>query len=204
MRLLDRAVHEHGATRAELDGVLRVQPEPSKIRNRIPERVGKRLNERAATRRASLVEHYVVDCLVFNLEALDVLTADVDNKVDVGTEFERGGKVRDGFDYAVIELQARFYQLFAIARNRRGGYRNSLAHESVELLQFFGDDVERLAAVFDVVAEKKLLIFGQEHDLGRGRACVYAQVRLAAICTYIAAANVRAAVTVDKLVVVRL
>ena len=55
----------------------------------VTHRAGERFDERAAAGRARLVERDVVDALVADFEALDVLTADVDDKINIRAEVPR-------------------------------------------------------------------------------------------------------------------
>ena len=59
------------------------QTQLGEILNLVAQRAGKRLQERAAAGGAGLVEEDVVDDAVVNLEALDILPADVDDEIDV-------------------------------------------------------------------------------------------------------------------------
>ena len=49
----------------------------------------KGLYERAAARGTSLVEHDAVDSFIFYLEALDVLSADIDDEIDLGGQLSQ-------------------------------------------------------------------------------------------------------------------
>jgi hypothetical protein len=62
--------------------------------------VGEVGDERAAARRAGLVEHDVLDDAILDLEALHVLPADVEDEVHVGHEGLGAAEVGDGLDLA--------------------------------------------------------------------------------------------------------
>ena len=60
------------------------QPQLRKFLDVIAQRIGKGLQKRAAARRTGLVQENIVDGAVADLEALDVLAADIDDKIHVG------------------------------------------------------------------------------------------------------------------------
>ena len=119
LRLLDRAVHEHRAAAAQLHGVFGEQAELGKLVDLHAHRLGKGLNERAAAGRARLVEHDVVDGAVFDLKALDVLPADVDDEIYFGIEMHRRFEVRHRFHDAEIRLDGGLDEVLAVAGGRR-------------------------------------------------------------------------------------
>ena len=147
LRLLDRAVHEHGTARTQLDGVFREQPEAGKLVDLHAHRLCERLNERSAPRRARLVEHDGIDGAVLDLEALDVLPADVDDEIHVGIEIERGFEMRDRFHDAEIDLERRFEHILAVSRHARAPDDDPVLNEPVDLAQPVRDNVERLSVV---------------------------------------------------------
>ena len=103
LRLLHGGVHEHRATGAEVDRAIRKQTEFCKILNRVTQRTRKRLEERAAAGGTSLVEENIVDDAVFDLETLDVLTADVDDEIDLRVKRARRVEMRHRLYDAVID-----------------------------------------------------------------------------------------------------
>ena len=105
LRLLYGAVHEDGAARAEVDGVLGEETELREFGDIVAERHCKGLYERAAARRARLVEHDAVNCAVSDFEALDVLTADIEDEIDLGHEIFRRRVVGDGFNNSLVRMK---------------------------------------------------------------------------------------------------
>ena len=92
LRLLDRRVHKHGAARAEVDRMLRKQAELAELLDGVAHRARERLDKRAAAGRAGLVQRNVVDAFVADFEAFDVLTADVDDEIDVRLKWRAARK----------------------------------------------------------------------------------------------------------------
>ena len=76
------------------------------------------MKKRAAARRAGFVKKYIVDCVISDFEALYILTADIDNKINIGLEFLGGGKVSNSFDNAYINRKSVFDYVLAVTRNR--------------------------------------------------------------------------------------
>ena len=119
MRLLHGAVHKHRASRTEVYGRVGEKPEFCELLNAVTERFGKSLQERSAPRGTRFVQEKLVYKSVSYLKALHVLSADIENEIDVGAEFFGGGVVRDGFHKPVVYAKRAFYHVFAVARNRR-------------------------------------------------------------------------------------
>ena len=59
-----------------------------------------------------------------NFEAFYILTADVDNKFDVGLEVFSRSEVGDGFNNAIVHIKSVLYDFFAVACNGRACYVN--------------------------------------------------------------------------------
>ena len=104
LRLLDRTVHEHRAARAEFDGLFGKQAEFGKLVYLHAHGFGERLDKGTAARRTRLVEHDAVDGAVFDLETFDILSADIDDEIDVGIEKHGGLEMRHRFHDAEIRL----------------------------------------------------------------------------------------------------
>ena len=176
LRLLDRAVHEHGAAAAQFDGVFCKQAEFGKLVYFHAHRLGKSLDKGAAPRRARLVEHDVVDGAVFDFKALDVLPADVDDEIHFGVEMHGGFEVCHRLDDAEICLEGGLHHVLAVARDRRACNADAPLAERVDLAQALGDDVQRLAVVGLIMLVQKPAIGGDEHEFCRGGTAVHAEI----------------------------
>ena len=73
------------------------------------------LQKAAAAGRTGFVEEYVADRAVFDLEALHVLTANVDDKVHIRHKMLGGGKVGHGLHHAEIRVEGSLGQILAVA-----------------------------------------------------------------------------------------
>ena len=204
LRLLDRAVHEHRAPRAQLDGVLCKQPQAGELLDFHIHRLGERLNKGAAARGARLVEHDRVDGAVFDLEALDVLSADVDDEVDVRVKVERCLEVRHRLHDAEVDLERRAHHLLAVARDARAADDDPVADEMIDLAQLVRDDVQRLSVVGLIMRIEDLAVGRDEHELGRRRARIDAKVRVPFVGEDVLKGEIAADMPRNKLVILLL
>ena len=115
LSLLYVRVHENGAAGAQIDRVFREQSFLREILHVVVERVCEVLDERTAAGRAGLVQHDAVDGSVFDLNALHVLAADVEDAVHLGIEERRGGVMGNGLDLAHVQVQRGLHQRFTVA-----------------------------------------------------------------------------------------
>ena len=157
------------------------QAELAELLDRVAHRAGKGLDERAAAGRARLVERNIVNALVADLEAFDVLSADVDDEIDVRAEMARRAEVRDRLDQTEVHAEGVLDERLAVAGDRAGYDMYAVAAQLVELCQLLADDIRRVALVGLVVVEQDLVILADQHQLGRGRAAVDAEVGVALV-----------------------
>ena len=174
--LLDRAVHEHGTARAELHGMLREEAEAGEGLDLHAHGLGKGLDEGAAPRRTGLVEHDGINGAVLDFEAFDILPADVDDEVHVGVEIQGGLEMGHRLHDAEVNLQGRFEHVLAVARHARPADDDATAAQPIDLFQPLLDDLERLAVVGLIMRVEDLVVGRDEHELGRRRARVDAEV----------------------------
>ena len=179
--LLDRGVHKHRATRAEIDRGFGKQPQLGKFLHAVPERLGKRFNKRAATRGARFVEHNAVNGVIADLEALDVLPADVEDKADLRVKERGGGKVRHGLHQPVIHMERVADQFLAVPGDGTAENFHPVAAKGIDFLQLFLDNGNRVAFVGAVISIKDFPVFADEHQFGGGGAAVHAEIRAARV-----------------------
>ena len=98
--LLHARVHEDGAAAAKVNGLLGTHGGVREVLDGEAHRIREALDEAAAARGARLVEHDVLDDAVVHAQALHVLTADVEDELDVGDEGLGAAKVSDSLDLA--------------------------------------------------------------------------------------------------------
>ena len=84
LRLLDARVHKDRAAAAQVDGSLSMDGGIGERAHVHVHRHGETLDKAAAARRASLVEHDVLDDAVLDAQTLHVLAANVQDKLDAG------------------------------------------------------------------------------------------------------------------------
>ena len=134
LSLLYGGVHKHRTSRAQIHRVLCENTLVREVLDRIAEGVGECLQKASAARGASLVEEKIVDSSVVYFEALNILPADVDNKLNVGHKVLSRCKMRDSLDDTVIDRERVFDDVLAVAGDR--GARNiEVGVKLVNLLQ---------------------------------------------------------------------
>ena len=119
LRLLNAAVHEYGAARAQVNRVLGTNGRLGERGNVQVQAACEALDERTATRGACLVQHDVIDDAVLDAQALHVLTADVEDELDAGEHLLSATQVRNGFDLAGVNAQRLEQQALTVTGNRR-------------------------------------------------------------------------------------
>ena len=180
------------------------QTDTAEFLHAVTHRTGEGLDERAASRRARLVQGDIVDAVVGNFEALDVLTADVDDEVDVRLEVLGRLEVRHGLDQTEIHAECVENERLAVAGDRGGANADMVAAQSVQLPQLVAHDVDRIALVRAVIVVQHLLVGADQHELGRGRAAVDAEIRVALIHRDVFAHDVGGVVAAAEFLVLRL
>ncbi len=100
--LLHAGVHKHGAAAAQVHGPVGKQAQGGKVLDVVAQRLGEGLQKAAAAGGAGFVQEDVADGTVLDLEALHVLTADVDDEIHIRHKVLGGGKVGHGFHHAQI------------------------------------------------------------------------------------------------------
>ena len=202
--LLHRGVHEHGAPAAQVHrgpGVESLLREGGGVVAHGP---GEGLDEGPAPGGAGLVEHDGVDGPVFDLEALDVLAADVQDEVHLGAEVLGGGVVGDGLHHALVHAEGRLDQLLPVAGDGAAPDLDPVPAQAVDGLQLLLDDLHRVAPVGGVVGVEQLLVPAEEGQLGGGAAAVDAQPSVPLVCSDVPAGDVGGGVAGPERLVVRL
>ena len=115
LRLLHAGVHEHRAAASQVDRVLGADGLLGERAHVHVHGHREALDEAAATRRARLVQHDVLDDAVAHAQALHVLAADVQDELDAGQEGLGAAQVRHGLDLAGVGLERLDEQRLAVA-----------------------------------------------------------------------------------------
>ena len=178
--LLDRAVHKHGAAAAQIHGAVCEQAKGGKLLDIIAQCLSKGLQKAAAAGGAGLVQEDVVDGTILDLEALHVLTADIDDEIHVGHKVFGGGEMSHRFHQTIITAEGVLDQLLAVAGGGHAGHLQA-GVLPVDLDQLFPDQGQRVAKVGLVIGVQDLALLVHHHQLDGGGAGVDADMHRAAL-----------------------
>ncbi len=138
--LLDLRVHEDRAAGAEVARAAGTASHLGKVTELDVHHARKALKERAATRRAALIELNVGDSTIADEDGLDVLSTDVENERYGWIDIMRGTEMRHSLDNTVVEIKCSLDKILAIAGHGRATESDSgvtishQLHESAESL----------------------------------------------------------------------
>ena len=178
--LLDRAVHKHGAAAAQIHGAVCEQAESGELLDIIAQCLSKGLQKAAAAGGAGLVQEDVADGTILDLEALHVLTADVDDEVHVRHEVFCCREVGHGLHEAEVAAEGVLDQLFAVAGGGHAGHLEA-GVLFIDLQQLLPDKRQRVAEVRLIVGVEDLALLVHDHQLDGGGAGVDADMHRAAL-----------------------
>ena len=179
--LLDARVHKDRAATAQVDRGLGMDGGIGERADVHVHRDGEALDEATATRRASLVEHDVLDNAVLDAQALHVLAANVQDKLDAGQECLGAAQVRDGLNLAGIGLEGLDEQCLAVAR---GSHVADGAAGGNVVVEIGHDDLGRaqdVAVVVAVPGVQQLTVLAHERGFHGGGAGVDADEHAAGV-----------------------
>ena len=186
LRLLDARIHKDRAAAAQVDGGLGMDGGIGKRAHVHVHRHGETLDKAAAARRAGLVEHDVLDDAVLDAQALHVLAADVQDKLDAGQECLGAAQMRNGLNLAGIGLEGLDEQRLAVAR---GGHVADGAAGGDVVVEIGHDDLGRaqdVAVVVAVPGVQQLAVLAHERGLHGGGASVDADEHAAGVAVELA------------------
>ena len=178
--LLDRAVHKHGAAAAQIHGAVCEQAESGELLDIIAQCLSKGLQKAAAAGGAGLVQEDVADGTILDLEALHVLTADIDDEIYIGHKVFGGGEMSHRFHQTIITAEGVLDQFLAIAGGGHAGHLQAGVF-LVDLDQLFPDQGQRVAKVGLVIGVQDLALLVHHHQLDGGGAGVDADMHRAAL-----------------------
>ena len=186
LRLLDARVHKDRAAAAQVDGGLSMDGGVGERAHVHVHRDGETLDKAAAARRAGLVEHDVFNHAVLDAQALHVLAADVQDKLDAGQECLGAAQVRDGLDLAGVSLEGLDEQRLAVTR---GGHVADGAAGGDVIVEIGHDDLGRaqdVAVVVAVPGMQQLAVLAHERGLHGGGTSVDANEHAADVAVELA------------------
>ena len=152
-------------------------------------RDGEALDKATATRRAGLVEHDVLNDAVLDAQALHILAADVQDKLDAGQECLGAAQMRNGLDLAGIGLEGLDEQRLAVTR---GGHVADGAARGDVIVEIGHDDLGRaqdVAVVVTVPGVQQLAVLAHERGLHGGGTGVDADEHAAGVAVELALGN---------------
>ena len=86
-----------------------------KVLNRVAHRFCEGLDKGTATRGAGLVKHNTVDRVVAYFKAFNILTADIENKINLRIKVLGGGKMSKGLNETAVGRKCVFNNFLAVA-----------------------------------------------------------------------------------------
>ena len=176
LRLLDGGIHEHRAAGTQVHRLACGKAQLRKRGDVVAKGASERLQERSAAGGTGFIEEDIVDHAVADLEALDVLTADIDDEIDLREEGLGGGKVRDGFNQAEIHAEGIADQILAVT-----GYRARTDHPVRMLAAQVGKECAHMrhgiAGIGLIAGVKQLALVGYDDGFDRRGAGVNAPDR---------------------------
>ncbi len=116
------------------------------------------------------------------MHGFHVLSADVQNEIDVRLEVVRSLIVCDCFDFSEIGLQGAFDQMFTVSGRACLGNRDVFRQMPVHFRQDVNRLLKRITVIVAVPRVKNLLVFAHQDDLGRRRSGIDSQISVAAVC----------------------
>ena len=180
-------IHEYGTAGTEVGRMLCEQSRLREILHRVIQRFGECLDKRTAAGGACLVQKHAVDRVVFDLDALHVLAADIEDTVDLGQEEFRRVEVSDGFDLAFVEHQRRLQKRLTVAGGAGVGDVHIFGDQFADLRDRADRRRERITVVGTVETVEQATFFGDQRHLRRGGTGVDAEEAIALISRQIVA-----------------
>ena len=162
LRLLDVGIHEHGAAGAKIDGIFGEQRFLGKALGAVAQGIGEVLDKGAAAGGAGFVQQYGVHAAVFQLDALHVLSADVQHAVHLRVKKRGGGAVGDGFHLALVQTESRFQEGFSVACGAGAGDARTIGQLVPEPCHGLHGGADGIALIVGVVGEEKLAVAADE------------------------------------------
>lgn len=175
----DARVHEHRAAAAELGGEIGAERGGGDIGRVYAQRRREVLEERSASRRASLVDRDVGYDAAVEPDGLHVLPADVQDEVRIRFDGAGRGRVRDGFDRVAVGMVGMLEQRLAIPRRAAGDDIEPDARLGIPVAQRherIGADAERLALIGRIEFIDQALALIDEREFRGGGSRIDAQI----------------------------
>ena len=197
--LLHARVHKDRAAASQVHGVLGREGSGGEVLHRHTHGVGKGADKRAATRRAGLVEHDVLDDTVLHAQALHVLAAHVEDELNAGKHLVGAAQVRDGLDLAGVGMERLDKQALAVARAGDVAHGATLRQRVVEIVHEDAGRAEDVALVGAVPGAQQLTVLADDGTLHSGGTSIDTDKDTTAIAGKVAMRDDLGAMTCVKL-----
>ena len=175
LRLLDRGVHEHSATRAKVHRMGGCQSLLREFLNRQAHGHGEGLQERTTAGRAGLVDGDRVDNAIGDGQVLHILAADVDDGGDAGADHFGATIVGHGLHHALVQVQAGGDEAFAVSGGAGACDPRAFGQLRLNLLDDVDGGGQRAAFVVGVAGPDDFTVVVDECGLDGGGTGVDAQ-----------------------------
>ena len=119
--------------------------------------------------------------MVFDLDALHVLAADVQDTVHIGIEESGCLVVGDCLHFSVVEHQSCFDQGFSVSGGTGTDYVSRVGEKRIDLTDRSDTCAERRTVIIGVKRIQQRTVFGDKRCLGRGGTRIYAQIDISRI-----------------------
>ena len=177
------AVHEHRALAAEVGGRGGRRRETRKlVHDRHAQVLGLLFEERPGAGRADLVHHEVVDVPVPDVDVFRVLPADLEDRVDIGGNLDRGAQLAGDLVLDQVRAQQVRGQMPAAARDRDAEHVQPLADRIADHVEPLADGLDRPAAGGQVDAFVDLPVRAEEDEVRAHRSHIHAEVGVHGPC----------------------
>ena len=175
LRLLDRGVHEHGATRTEVHRMGGCQSLLREFLNRQAHGHGEGLQERTTAGRAGFVDGDRVDDTVSDGQIFHILAADVDDGGDAGADHFGATIVGHGLHHALVQVQSGGDEAFAVSGGAGACDPRAFGQLRLNLLDDVDGGGQRAAFVVGVAGPDDFTVVVDERGLDGGGTSVDAQ-----------------------------
>ena len=140
-------IHEDRTAGSQVDGSFRCQGDLGKIMHFKIQGTGEGLDEGAASRGTGLIQHDIVHDAVLDLDTFHILSADIQNGIDLGVKEGGSGVMCHGLNLAVIQIHGRLKQCFTVTGGAAACDDSRLGKKRIDLLQGTDRGLYRTAVI---------------------------------------------------------
>ena len=174
-------VHENSTSGAQIDGVLCKQCHFCEILYSIVQGFCESFNKGTAAGGTCFVQQYAVDDIILDADTFHILTADVQNEVNIGFEELCRFVVGNCFNIAQIDHQRFFDEAFTVACYAGVTDDYVFGHHVVHFIQALHDNIQRAAFVACIERIQQFAFIGNQSHFCCSGTCVDTQESIAMI-----------------------